>query len=368
MQQRKVKIIISGGGTGGHIFPAISIARALERKLSDVEILFVGARGKMEMEKVPQAGYPIKGLWISGFRRDLTLKNLSFPFKVLHSLYRARKIIREFKPNVVVGVGGYASGPTLYAASGMKITTVIQEQNAYPGITNRLLADRVDRICAGAPGLDRFFPAGKIVFTGNPVRQDVIRIAGLREEGLRRFGLSTDKTTLLVTGGSQGARMLNHAVAAVLPFLKYKDVQLIWQTGPLFINRAEELVNETDRDLFKPVSFITEMQYGYASADIILSRAGAITIAEISAAAKPVIFVPLPTAAENHQLKNAQALEKQDAAIVVEEKDVMSRLQKILEEVIESKETRKRLSNNIAKMAVKDADQRIADEIINLIK
>jgi len=368
MQTRKYKILISGGGTGGHIFPAIAIANALKRKLQNPDILFVGAKGRMEMDKVPAAGYPIKGLWISGLQRKLSLKNLAFPFKLISSLIKAGTIIRKFKPDVVIGVGGYASGPTLRVAAMKKIPCLIQEQNSFPGITNRLLALKVNTICTAYDLMDRFFPSSKIVKTGNPIRQDVIKTDGKREEAAKFFGLTAEKTTIFIVGGSQGARAINHAIEKILPEFVKRDIQLLWQTGTSYLHTANESINKLKHDnLIKAVDFINKMDLAYAMADIVISRAGAIAISELCAVRKAVIFIPLPSAAENHQLKNAEALVEKKAALLIPENEISLRLLSTLFNLINNKEQQKLLSENIAKMATLDADEKIAGEIIKLI-
>ncbi len=371
MQQYKVKILISGGGTGGHIFPAIAIADALKKLSPDCDILFVGAKGKMEMEKVPQAGYPIKGLWISGLQRSLNLKNLLFPFKLIFSMMKASAIIRKFSPDVVVGVGGYASGPTLKMAARRKIPVVIQEQNSFPGITNKWLAKEANRICVAYDGLDRWFPAGKIIKTGNPVRDNMVDIAGKKQEALRYFGLSDDKPVVLVVGGSQGARSINESIALHLRNLETAGLQLIWQTGKLFTDQAQKEINEqiseSNRNNFKVHPFIHRMDYAYAAADLVVSRAGAIAISELSAVGKACILIPLPTAAEDHQTKNANALAEKNAALVLADGEARRQLGKLIVELIKNEVKRKLLAKNIRAFAVHDSAKRIAEEILSLI-
>lgn len=311
MVANELKILISGGGTGGHIFPAIAIADALRNTVPDCDILFVGALGKMEMEKVPQAGYPIKGLRISAFQRRLSLKNLSFPLKVVFSMVKAYKIITSFKPDVVVGVGGFASGPTLKVAVNRRIPVVIQEQNSYPGITNRLLAKHAEKICVAYDGMEKWFPAGKILKTGNPVRENVINIQNKKDEAFRYFELESGKPVVLIVGGSQGALSINQALSYNLKDLEQCGVQMIWQTGKLFANKAksaiqEKIANPRDKD-FHVYEFITRMDLAYAAADLVISRAGAIAISELSAVQKPSILIPYPAAAEDHQAKKCKS-------------------------------------------------------------
>ncbi len=365
--QHRHKIVISGGGTGGHIFPAIAIANALKSKC-DADILFVGAKGRMEMEKVPTAGYPIEGLWISGLQRKITLKNLLFPFKVLASLTKARKILKKFKPEVAVGVGGYASGPTLRAAVKLKIPSLIQEQNSFPGITNKLLAKSVQKICVAYEGMEKFFPAPKIVITGNPIRKEVIQIEGKKAEAAGFFGLAQNKQTVLVVGGSQGALAINKAIRKHLGDFIQEDIQLIWQTGKYYFPEAEQAVSETQSENIRAKAFIDRMDLAYAMADVIVSRAGAIAISEICAVGKPPIFIPLPTAAEDHQTRNALALVEKNAAMMVSNQQAGADLYPALKKLIADREQQKELSKNLLKLARINAADRIADEILALIK
>lgn len=366
---RSSRFIISGGGTGGHIFPAIAIADTLKKRLPDCEILFVGAQGKMEMEKVPQAGYKIEGLWISGLQRKLSARNLSFPFKLISSLYKARKIVKQFKPDVAIGVGGYASGPLLRVASGRGIKSVIQEQNSFPGITNKLLAGRVDKICVAYEGLERWFPKDKIVITGNPVRQHVVSLQGKRERALNHFGLKPEKQTVLVIGGSLGALSINIGVHNALEKLSEAGVQVIWQTGKYYAEEAEKAVKEQNLEKeIKPYKFITEMDLAYAAADLIVSRAGAISISELSLVGKPIILVPSPNVAEDHQTKNARALTDTGAAVMVKDAEARNALGDKLLELAGDKSQQMTLKENIVKHGKPNAAERIADEILNLIK
>ena len=366
-KQQPYKFIISGGGTGGHIFPAIAIANALQEKQPDANILFVGAKGKMEMEKVPAAGYPIEGLWISGLQRKLTLKNLSFPFKLVSSLAKARSVINKFKPDMVIGVGGYASGPTLKVASGKGIPTLIQEQNSYPGITNKLLAGAVSKICVAYDGMEKFFPSEKIIKTGNPVRKQVIDIEGKKEEAARYFGLDTSKRTFLIVGGSQGALSINKSIANNLDNFLQKDYQMVWQTGKYYYEEAQALAKKKDSKSLVITAFIDRMDLAYALADVIISRAGAIAISEICAVAKPPVFIPLPTAAEDHQTKNAQALVDRDAALMIPDAEVMEKLGDTVIKLMENEEIKTRLSGNLKSLAIKNSADRIADEILKLV-
>jgi len=360
-------IIISGGGTGGHIFPALAIARALKKKLPEAQILFIGAKGKMEMEKVPAAGFPIKGLWISGLRRELSFENLMFPLKVLHSLIIATCIIRRFKADVAVGVGGYASGPALRSAGMLGIPTLIQEQNSFPGITNKLLGKKASRICVAYEGMEKFFPANKIIITGNPVRKEIIETEGKKGEAVSFFGLESSKKTVFIVGGSQGAYSINTCIEKLLPLLKSNQVQLLWQTGLNFMQRANEACVKAGYADVKVVDFIQRMDLAYAIADIVISRAGAIAIAELSAVRKPVIFIPLPTAAEDHQMKNAKRLEEKEAALVIKDQEAAEKLPSLLLNLLGDEAGLKKLEQQIGTFAIVDADEKIADEIIALI-
>lgn len=356
------KIMLSGGGTGGHIYPAVSIAQELKKRFPDAEFLFVGAQDKMEMEKVPQAGFNIKGLWISGLQRKLTFDNLLFPIKLLSSLWKARRIIKSFKPDVVIGTGGFASGPTLQMAAKMKIPTLIQEQNSYPGITNKLLAKKAAKICVAYDGLETYFPKEKIIKTGNPVRQDLLAIDEKRNEAQAFFKLNDAQKTLLVLGGSLGARMMNVIVEQNLDFLKSQNIQLIWQTGKLYINDYQHY----NSDWVQTHAFLNRMDLAYAAADYIISRAGASSISELCIVGKPVLFIPSPNVAEDHQTKNAMALVSQNAAILLKEAE-KEQFQNIFNNLIQNNNLQQQLSENIKKLALPNATQHIADEVIKLI-
>jgi UDP-N-acetylglucosamine--N-acetylmuramyl-(pentapeptide) pyrophosphoryl-undecaprenol N-acetylglucosamine transferase len=360
-------IIISGGGTGGHIFPALAIARALKELLPSANILFIGAKGRMEMEKVPAAGFPIRGLWISGLRREFSLDNLMFPFKVIFSTIKSIFIIKKFKADVAVGVGGYASGPALRAASLLGIPTVLQEQNSYPGITNKMLGKKAKRICVAYEGMEKFFRNDKIVLTGNPVRKEVIETTGKRKAAGDFFGLDPERKTVFVVGGSQGALSVNLCIESMLPELKDRNIQMIWQTGRNFRQRAEESCSKAGCTGIRVVDFIQRMDLAYALADVVLSRAGAIAIAELALVGKPVIFVPLPTAAEDHQMKNARRLADKGAAIVVHDKQARAELPGLLFGLLADEEKQKNLAMGIRNFAAADADKKIAEEIIKLI-
>jgi UDP-N-acetylglucosamine--N-acetylmuramyl-(pentapeptide) pyrophosphoryl-undecaprenol N-acetylglucosamine transferase len=363
-----VRVIISGGGTGGHIFPAIAIANAIKRLRPDAEILFVGANGKMEMEKVPAAGYRIIGLNISGIERSLSPKNLMFPFKLAGSLTQSMGIIRNFRPDAVVGVGGFASGPVMLAATVRGIPTIIQEQNSYAGITNKVLGRRAKRICVAYPDMGIFFPSDRIVLTGNPVRQDILNMDGKREAGLATFNLDSTKKTLLVIGGSLGARSINQSVEAHIDAFIKADVQVVWQTGKLFLNQATRAVEEKGAKNIRVQAFITTMDQAYAVADVVLSRAGASSISELCIAGKPAVLVPFPFAAEDHQTKNAMALVQRNAAILVPDGKAMEQSCDKALGLLMDEEKRNDLITNIKELALPNADTQIANEILSLIK
>lgn len=371
MPQPKRKIIISGGGTGGHIFPALAIANALRQRLENVEIKFIGAKGRMEMEKVPAAGYPIEGLWISGIQRRLTLKNLSFPFKLISSILKARRIIRQFAPDVAIGTGGYASGPMLRVASKRGIPSLIQEQNSFPGITNRILSKTVDTICVAYDGMEKYFPKSRMVNTGNPVRKEIIELSGKEDEAKSFFGLNDNYQTLLIVGGSQGARSINQFIAKELKSMLTEPVQLIWQCGPSFhetaLNAIQSLPDDK-RQRAQAHAFISRMDLAYAASDIVISRAGAIAISELCIAGKPPILVPLPSAAEDHQTKNASALEEKNAAILVPDNRLDELLMAKLVPLIKDKDRQKAMSLNLEGLASPDATEKIVDEIMKLLK
>lgn len=362
------KVIISGGGTGGHVFPAIAIANEIKKLKPKAEILFVGAKGKIEMEKVPKAGYPIEGLWISGFHRKLTLRNLMFPIKLLSSLWKANRIINRFKPDVVVGVGGYASGPTLEMASRKGIPVLVQEQNSFPGITNRLLAKRASKICVAYKGLEKWFPKEKIVLTGNPVREGLFQnLNQKQEEAYEYFEFDKNKKTIFVFGGSLGARSINNAMAANAELIQnHPEIQVLWQAGKLYIEEMKQ--SETAQlDNVKVVQFIDRMDLAYSMADVIIGRAGALTISELCFVGKPSILIPSPNVAEDHQTKNAMALVEKAAAVYV--KDVEAK-EKIIEkalEVIENERLKKELSLNVLGMRKEDAAMEIGKEVLNLV-
>jgi UDP-N-acetylglucosamine--N-acetylmuramyl-(pentapeptide) pyrophosphoryl-undecaprenol N-acetylglucosamine transferase len=360
------KFILSGGGTGGHIFPAVAIANAIRDTWPNAEILFVGAKGRMEMEKVPAAGYKIIGLEIRGLQRKLSWANLTLPITLIKALRKAGKIIDEFKPAVAIGVGGYASGALLFMATRKKIPTLIQEQNSYAGITNKLLGKRVNTICVAYPGMDKFFPASKITISGNPVRKELLIPIG-HSEALKFFGLSVDKPTLLVVGGSLGARSVNESILSALPALKEHGIQLIWQTGSPFKEKAEKALLEIDCPGFVTRAFIPEMQMAYAAADLVVSRAGALAVAEIALLGKAAILVPFPFASEDHQTSNAKALSEEDAAVLIADKDASVQLMPAILELMKDESRRNRLAQGVKKFGKPDATNIIVEEIKKLI-
>ena len=361
--KQSINILLSGGGTGGHIYPAIAIANELKVRYPQAKFLFVGAKDRMEMEKVPQAGYEIKGLWISGIQRSLSLKNLSFPFKLLSSLWDARKIVKQFRPDVVIGTGGYASGPTLYVANSKGVPTMIQEQNSFPGITNKLLATKANKICVAYDNLERFFPTNKIIKTGNPVRQDLLDISNKTDDGKQFFKLDTTKKTLLILGGSLVARAINKLVESQIHWLVDKGVQVIWQTGKLYY---DEYKMHNELEGVQTHAFLNRMDFAYASADIIISRAGAGSISELCIVGKPTIFIPSPNVAENHQKKNAQAVVENKGAIMIEESE-LEIFQREFEILLNDKKKQLELGQNIKKLALPNATKTIVDEIEKLI-
>jgi UDP-N-acetylglucosamine--N-acetylmuramyl-(pentapeptide) pyrophosphoryl-undecaprenol N-acetylglucosamine transferase len=364
---RKYKLLMSGGGTGGHIFPAIAIADGLKAKLSNIDILFVGAKGRMEMEKVPQAGYPIQGLWISGIQRSLTLKNLIFPFKLLNSLLKARHIVKQFQPDAVVGTGGYASGPLLKAAANAGFPTLILEQNSYPGITNRWLGKVVDVVCTAYEGMEKYFPAGKIVVTGSPIRKNIREMKVATVEARKFFGLEGNRKTLLIIGGSQGALRINEAVARQVEQLLATGMQIIWQTGKLSLEMAEKsLLNSRLRNRVVVKDFIYEMDKAYAAADVVVSRAGAIAIAEIIQMNKPAVFIPLPSAAEDHQTRNARTLVEKEAALLLEEKNAPRDFTEVVSSLMRDEEKKETIKKNLRQFEHGDATEKIVEQVLKL--
>ena len=361
---KQYKFILSGGGTGGHIYPAIAIANELKSRFPDAEFLFVGAQDKMEMQKVPQAGYAIKGLWIAGLQRKITLQNMLFPVKLLDSLWKSRKIIKQFKPDVVIGTGGFASGPLLQAANSLGIPTLIQEQNSFPGITNKLLSKKANTICVAYENLERFFPKEKMILTGNPVRQDLIAIEDKRAEAIAYFNLDANKKTLLVLGGSLGARRINQLIEKELKSILAQDVQIIWQCGKLYFEDYKKYNSEN----VQVVAFIEKMDFVYAAADIIISRAGASSVSELCIVGKPVVFIPSPNVAEDHQTKNAKAIVDKKGALLVKESELDTEFSLVFEALLKDTGKQKQLSENIKELALPEATKQIADEIVKLIK
>ncbi len=361
------RVIISGGGTGGHIFPAIAIANEIKRRNPEAEILFVGALGKMEMEKVPQAGYKIIGLPIVGFQRKFTFANFLLPFKILKSLSLASKIIKDFKPEVVIGVGGYASGPTLRAAISQKIPTLIQEQNSFPGKTNKILSSKVNRICTAYEGLEKFFPANKIVLTGNPVRQEMVSIENKKAEGLLHFNLSEHKQTILIIGGSLGARTLNQSVISKLDLIKEEGIQILWQSGKYYYSELNENQEIKSNENISLNEFIFRMDLAYAAADLIISRAGAISVSELALIDKPTILVPSPNVAEDHQTKNAMALVNKNAAVLVKDDEARGNLIPKALEILKDLEQKTSLIENLKPLGKPKATEDIVNEIEKII-
>lgn len=363
MQQ--VRIIIAGGGTGGHIFPAVAIGHALKRLRPVTELLFVGAKNKMEMEKIPQAGFSIKGLDIAGYNRSHLLSNITLPWKMLKSYLQAVKILKEFKPDAVVGVGGYASFPVLYAAQRKNIPTLIQEQNSYAGKSNKILAKKAKAICVAYDNMNRFFPAHKLFVTGNPVRNVIAKNNLTREEGQLWLGLDPHKPTLLIVGGSLGAKSINEAIAEGIQALLDNGVQILWQTGKLFFETAQQLESQYPKQV-RVMDFIREMEYAYACADIVVSRAGALAISELCIVAKPVVFVPYPYAAEDHQTSNAQSLVQKNAAVMVKDHETKKELVHQVIALLQNKELQKSMHHNLKAMAICDADEKIATKVFEI--
>ena len=366
--EKELRVIISGGGTGGHIFPAVSIANAVKALRPDAKILFVGALGRMEMQRVPAAGYEIKGLPICGFDRKNLLRNFKVLYKIWKSQRMAKQIIKDFKPQVAVGVGGYASGPTLNKAAAMGIPCLIQEQNSYAGVTNKLLAKKAAKICVAYEGMERFFPAEKIILTGNPVRQALLDTIITREEAIKTFGLDPSKKTILLVGGSLGARTINESVLQHLDLVKGSDVQFIWQTGKYYSAEIAQRLEGKDIPNLVVTDFITDMGAAYKAADLVISRAGASSISEFCLIGKPVILVPSPNVAEDHQTKNALALANRDAAIYVKDVEAPATLLELAIKTVNDEKKLKSLSENVLKLALPDSADIIAKEVIKLAK
>lgn len=363
MARKSLNVIISGGGTGGHIYPAVAVAQELQKRMPDVNILFVGASDRMEMEKVPKAGYKIVGLWISGLQRSLSLKNLLFPVKVMSAVWKSLSILKEFKPDVAIGFGGYASGAMMWAATMKKIPSVIHEQNSYAGITNKILKNRVDTICVAYDRMNRFFPERKIVKVGNPIRKDLMNVNGKRDEAIAFFELNPSKKTVLIIGGSLGARTINQTINEGIQRLDEAGLQIIWQTGKNY-TQAETKKSTT----IKPYTFIYEMDLAYAAADIVISRAGALSIAELAQVQKPVILVPSPNVAEDHQTKNAMALVTNEAAILVKDSEAKEVLIDEVIKLAQSEIKQAQLKNNIATFAMPNAAKLIVDEVLRVME
>lgn len=365
---KKLKVLVSGGGTGGHIFPAIAIANAIKEQRPDAEFLFVGAEGKMEMEKVPAAGFDIEGLWISGFNRSLSLSNLMFPFKLISSMLKAKKIVKSFQPDVAIGTGGFASGPTLRVASQNGVPSLIQEQNSFPGVTNRILSKKAKSICVAYDGMEKYFGSEKTILTGNPVRKEVVQIEGKREEAVQFFELDVTKKTLLIVGGSLGAQSVNNAILANLEALLELGIQIVWQTGKTSYKEINEATQAFQNKGVHVKEFIYKMDLGYAAADMVISRAGAIAVSELELVGKPTILVPFPYAAEDHQTKNAMSLVDKGAAILVKDADVNPGLLTAIKDLTSQPELADSLTKNISKMGMPDAANQIANQVLNLVK
>lgn len=362
---KKHKFILSGGGTGGHIYPAIAIANELKQRFPDAEFLFVGAQDKMEMQKVPQAGYPIVGLWIAGLQRKLTLQNMMFPFKLLSSLWKSRRIIRQFQPDVVIGTGGFASGPLLQMANSKGIPTVVQEQNSYPGITNKLLSKKANVLCVAYENLERFFPKEKIVFTGNPVRQDLLDLTNKREEGRAYFQLDPSKKTVLVLGGSLGARRINQLIAKELDFLLKQGVQVFWQCGKLYFEEYQHL---NEKPHVQVTAFIDRMDLIYAAADVVISRAGASSVSELCLVGKPTVFIPSPNVAEDHQTKNAKAIVDKGGALLLKETELDEKFEATFADLLKNEGLQQQLSAALKLLGKPNATHDIVDEIVKLMR
>lgn len=362
-----LKIILSGGGTGGHIFPAIAIANEIKKLKPDTQILFVGALGKMEMEKVPAAGYQIIGIPIAGFQRKFTLSNFKLPFLIIQSLFKTKKIINEFKPDVVVGTGGFASGPLIKAATSKNIPALLQEQNSYAGITNKILSKKASKICVAYEGMEQFFPKEKIVLTGNPVRQDILDITNKRDEAYDFFKFDKNRKTILVVGGSLGAKGINEAISEGLQSISDNNIQLLWQTGKVYFNKAKQETSLIESKNIKAVDFISRMDLAYALADCVISRAGAGAISELCIVRKPSILVPLPSAAEDHQTKNAMSLVNKNAAILVKESDAKTDLIKQAVALIKDDVLQKELSKNCGHLAMPNSTSMIVKEVLSLV-
>ena len=373
-EKKPYRIIISGGGTGGHIYPAIAIANALRSKHPDTEILFVGAEGRMEMQKVPEAGYAIEGLWISGLQRKLTIDNLAFPAKIIASTFKANQIISEFKPQAAVGVGGFASGPLVYVASLRRVPSLLQEQNSYAGLTNKMLSNQVDKICVAYPGMEKFFPGEKLVFTGNPVRKEIVELSQQnlnhnKKEAFEYFNLNPKKKTLLVIGGSLGARTLNESIINNIQSLTEANIQVVWQCGKYYYERMKaQLTTTPNNESIQLREFLNRMDLAYSVSDVVISRAGALSISELALVQKPVIFVPSPNVAEDHQRKNAEALVRAEAALMVTDNEAPQSLINRALILLADESQQQQLQKNIQQWARPDAADHIAQEVVKLIE
>jgi len=365
--KQSYRLIISGGGTGGHVFPALAIANAFKDRHPDAEILFVGAEGRMEMTRVPEAGYKIIGLWISGLQRSLTLSNLSFPLKLIASYFKAKRIIKKFKPHVVIGTGGYASGPIMLAAIKNKIPSLIQEQNSYAGLTNKRLGKRVQKVCVAYPGMEKYFPAEKLIFTGNPVRKDIINLELKREKALVQFVFDVNVKTLLILGGSLGARTINESVLANIDKLIDAKVQVIWQTGKVYYESVKAQVSNKDLRKIRIHDFLKQMDLAYAASDVVISRAGALAISELCLAKRPVILVPSPNVAEDHQTKNAMSLVNEEAALMIKDVEAESKLIDAALKLLYDETQCQKLAANISTLGKPNATEVIVNEIEKLI-
>ena len=361
---RPYNFIISGGGTGGHIYPAVAIANELKLRYPDAKFLFVGANDRMEMEKIPQSGYQIKGLWISGLQRSFSLYNLLFPFKLISSLWESKKIVKSFKPDLAIGTGGYASAPLLKIASSKGIPCVIQEQNSYAGLTNKWLSKNVKKICVAYEQMERYFPADKLCFTGNPVRQDLIDISDKKEQAISHFNLDNTKKTVLILGGSLGAQRINRLISNHLNYFLKLDVQILWQCGSYYY----EIYRGIKNDFVQVHSFLNRMDLAYAASDYIISRAGALSVSELCLVGKPVIFIPSPNVSEDHQTKNATSISAKNAAILIKEEDLEKQFKKQFNQLINSENLQSELSKNIKSLAKPNATKDIVEEIEKLLK
>lgn len=366
-QQQPYRLIISGGGTGGHIFPAVAIANTFRERYPDADILFVGAQGRMEMTRVPEAGYKIVGLWISGLQRKLTWSNLLFPIKMIVSYMKARSIVKQFKPHAVIGTGGYASGPIMIAATRANIPSVIQEQNSFAGLANKQVANKVSKVCVAYDGMEKYFPKEKIVFTGNPVRKDILSTDTKREKALSHFGFNSNVKTLLIIGGSLGARTINESILAGIGKLGEAQIQVIWQTGKGYYETYKNQLGNYDAKKIRVQDFVREMDLAYAVADVVISRSGALAVSELCIAKKACILVPSPNVAEDHQTKNAKALADKEAAILIPDKDAGTRLVDEALQLLFDDSRAEKLRANIAKLAKPDATEDIVNEIEKLI-